>query len=384
MTTAIFLAGGMSFVISFLLTRIIISIAPRIGFVDKPGHRKIHHQPKPLGGGVAIVWTYVLMLLGGGLVFASTDLLGHPIEPLQQGLIQQRPLLFAFVAGILLLHVMGLMDDKRVWGPYLKLSIQLLVTASLVAFAEFYAQSTPSLRLRVLTALDDLTGSSVPSFVITILWIVAITNAFNFLDNMDGLSAGVAVICGTAFMVTALSIGQLFVAGALAVFIGSTLGFLAWNFPPARIFMGDSGSLVLGFILGVLTVRTTYLPVGEELAAGWYAVFVPVIVLALPLYDLIVVSIIRLSRGKSPFVGDTNHFSHRLVARGMSRRTAVLCIYLVTFATSIAAVLLPEVKTTLGACLIFAQTLLVLGVVAILEQHPLPHSSHNDSTGNRS
>ncbi|GIW76682.1 MAG: hypothetical protein KatS3mg104_1745 [Phycisphaerae bacterium] len=148
--------------------------------------------------------------------------------------------------------------------------------------------------------------------------------------------------------------------------------------------MGDSGSLVLGFILGVLTVRTTYLPVGEELAAGWYAVFVPVIVLALPLYDLIVVSIIRLSRGKSPFVGDTNHFSHRLVARGMSRRTAVLCIYLVTFATSIAAVLLPEVKTTLGACLIFAQTLLVLGVVAILEQHPLPHSSHNDSTGNRS
>ncbi|GIW76681.1 MAG: hypothetical protein KatS3mg104_1744 [Phycisphaerae bacterium] len=199
MTTAIFLAGGMSFVISFLLTRIIISIAPRIGFVDKPGHRKIHHQPKPLGGGVAIVWTYVLMLLGGGLVFASTDLLGHPIEPLQQGLIQQRPLLFAFVAGILLLHVMGLMDDKRVWGPYLKLSIQLLVTASLVAFAEFYAQSTPSLRLRVLTALDDLTGSSVPSFVITILWIVAITNAFNFLDNMDGLSAGVAVICGTAF-----------------------------------------------------------------------------------------------------------------------------------------------------------------------------------------
>jgi UDP-GlcNAc:undecaprenyl-phosphate GlcNAc-1-phosphate transferase len=101
---------------------------------------------------------------------------------------------------------------------------------------------------------------------------------------------------------------------------------------------------------------------------------VPVIVLAMPLYDLLVVSAIRISRGKSPFVGDTNHFSHRLVARGMSRRTAVLCIYLVTFATSIAAILLPQVATTFGAMLIFAQTVLVLAVVALLEQHPMPAS----------
>ena len=142
--------------------------------------------------------------------------------------------------------------------------------------------------------------------------------------------------------------------------------------------MGDSGSLVIGFILGVLTIRTTYLPKGTNLAAGWYSVLVPVIVLALPLYDLIVVSIIRIARGKSPFVGDTNHFSHRLVARGMSRRTAVLCLYLVTAATAIAAILLPHVQSTFGAILIFLQTLLVLGVVALLEQHPIAHS--NDSS----
>jgi UDP-GlcNAc:undecaprenyl-phosphate GlcNAc-1-phosphate transferase len=96
-----------------------------------------------------------------------------------------------------------------------------------------------------------------------------------------------------------------------------------------------------------------------------------VIVLALPLYDLIVVSIIRMSRGKSPFVGDTNHFSHRLVARGMSRRTAVLCLYLVTAATSIAAILLPHVNSKAAAILIFCQTILILGVVALLEQHPM-------------
>jgi UDP-GlcNAc:undecaprenyl-phosphate GlcNAc-1-phosphate transferase len=99
-----------------------------------------------------------------------------------------------------------------------------------------------------------------------------------------------------------------------------------------------------------------------------------VIVLALPLYDLLVVSAIRIARGKSPFVGDNNHFSHRLVARGMSRRTAVLCLYLVTAATAISAILLPYVQTTFAACLIFAQTVLVLGVVALLEQHPLPES----------
>ena len=98
--------------------------------------------------------------------------------------------------------------------------------------------------------------------------------------------------------------------------------------------MGDSGSLLLGLVLGVLTIRTTYLPPGADFGAGWYAVFAPVIVLAVPLYDLIVVSVIRLSRGKSPFVGDTNHFSHRLVARGMSKRTAVLCLYLITAATA--------------------------------------------------
>jgi UDP-GlcNAc:undecaprenyl-phosphate GlcNAc-1-phosphate transferase len=136
--------------------------------------------------------------------------------------------------------------------------------------------------------------------------------------------------------------------------------------------MGDAGSLVIGLVLGVLTVRTTFLRPGEEFGAGWYALFAPLIVLAVPLYDLVVVSAIRMSRGKSPFVGDTNHFSHRLVARGMSRRTAVLCIYLVTAATAVAAVILAHAHSSFVAVLVFGQTVLILGVVALLEQHPLP------------
>jgi UDP-GlcNAc:undecaprenyl-phosphate GlcNAc-1-phosphate transferase len=353
------LAGA--FVLSWIVVWAMKRIAPRMGFVDQPGHRKIHHNPKPLGGGVGIFAGVALPLLAG---LAVVNLLPPPeaIDPAYwSGARQQTPLALALLGAMLIMHAMGLIDDRRALGPFVKLLIQLAVTTALVAaFAE----------VRALTFMGY-----VPSIVLTVLWITAVTNAFNFLDNMDGLSAGVAAVCTLAFLLTAISIEQWFVAATLALLLGAVLGFLCFNFPPASIFQGDAGSLVVGFLLGVLTVRTTFLERGEDFASGWYAVFAPVIVLALPLYDLVVVSIIRLSRGKSPFVGDTNHFSHRLVARGMSRRTAVLCLYLITAATSIAAILLPQVQSDFGALLIFAQTLLVLGVVALLEQHPLPSSS---------
>jgi len=129
---------------------------------------------------------------------------------------------------------------------------------------------------------------------------------------------------------------------------------------------------VIGLLLGILTVRTTYLQPGQNLGGGWYEVFAPVIVLAVPLYDLIVVSTIRMLRGQSPFKGDTNHFSHRLVARGMSKRTAVLCLYLVSAATAVAAIILPHVPNTFTACARFRSDGSHSGRVMLLEQHPLP------------
>jgi len=354
--------GGASLVLSFAATYLMIHLAPRIGFVDQPGHRKIHAAPKPLGGGVAIFLAIALPMLAGIVAVWSVRIdplaAGELRAALVGGARQQTPMALTMLGAMLLLHVVGLWDDRKALGPYVKLVVQLAAAVTVVL---------PFSNMRVLTALGPFV-----SLAMTVLWIVAITNAFNFLDNMDGLSSGVAAVCTSAFLVTAVIIEQWFVAATLALLLGALLGFLFWNFPPARIFMGDSGSLVIGFVLGVLTVRTTYLRPGEDLAAGWYSVFAPLIVLAVPLYDLIVVSAIRVARGKSPFVGDTNHFSHRLVARGMSRRTAVLCIYLVTAATAVAAILLPHVKTTLGAILIFCQTILILGVVALLEQHPLP------------
>ncbi|MGA3065626.1 MAG: MraY family glycosyltransferase [Tepidisphaeraceae bacterium] len=367
MTRVILSLIPISFAISWLLTRLMRILSIRIGFTDKPGHRKIHASPKPLGGGIAIYWGFTLPVLIGlfyvnhfdppGFLHASDRLAAY-----WSGARQQTPLALLMIFAALLIHLLGLWDDRKSLGPYFKLIVQLTVVTILVAAAD----------LRALTFLDHaLPFGRWSSIAATVLWIVAVTNAFNFLDNMDGLSAGVASVCATAFLFTTLSIGQWFVAAALALLLGSLLGFLWHNFPPAKIFMGDAGSLVTGLLLGILTVRTTYLPPGAVWANRWYAVFAPVIVLALPLYDLIVVSFLRMLHGKSPFVGDANHFSHRLVARGMSRRTAVLCLYLVSAATSIAAILLPRITGDF-ALLIFLQTLLILAMVALLEQHPLP------------
>jgi UDP-GlcNAc:undecaprenyl-phosphate GlcNAc-1-phosphate transferase len=353
-----------SFVISWCATLVIRRVAPRVGFVDKPGGRKVHANPKPLGGGIAIFLGVALPMFAAVVLLHSRALTDrvHNIDPAYvSGAREHTPLALGLIGAMLAMHLLGLRDDRKALGPYSKLIVQLaVITAFVLAFD-----------CRVLTFLDKSSFGRWPSVVITVLWIGAITNAFNFLDNMDGLSAGIAAVCTSAFLVAALSIQQWFVAAALAMLLGSLLGFLCFNFAPATIFMGDSGSLIIGLMLGVLTVRTTFIPKGTPWASGWYAVFAPVIVLAVPLYDLIVVSILRLMRGKSPFVGDTNHFSHRLVARGMSRRTAVICLYLLTASTSVAAILLPHVSSAF-APLIFVQTLLILGVVGLLEQHPLP------------
>lgn len=362
------------FFLSLIATALVKRAALRIGFVDKPGQRKIHSNPRPLGGGIALFLAITIPLTVALLYvrlnhpprFAWLGTSADALATHWSGIRLQTRVAANLFLAMTAMHLLGLSDDRKAMGAYSKLFIQLAIITLLVIGAD----------LRALTALDSLGLGPIPSIIVTVLWIGAITNAFNFLDNMDGLSAGVAAVATLAFLITALSIGQWFVAAFLALLLGALLGFLVFNFPPASIFMGDSGSLLIGLILGVLTVRTTYLPIRDNqpvsLGAGWYAILAPLIVLAVPLYDLLVVSFLRIRRGKSPFVGDTNHLSHRLVARGMSRRTAVLTIYLITAATSAAAILLPHVRSGFQAALIFIQTLLILGVVMILELHPLP------------
>jgi UDP-GlcNAc:undecaprenyl-phosphate/decaprenyl-phosphate GlcNAc-1-phosphate transferase len=201
---------------------------------------------------------------------------------------------------------------------------------------------------------------------VTVLWVVGLTNSFNMLDNMDGLAASVGLIVALLFAGAQVAVGSLFVPAVMLVVAGALAGFLVHNHWPARLFMGDAGSNFLGFLLGSLTVAGTFTRDDPSLKLSPYGVLAPLLVMAVPLYDMSSVILIRLSEGRSPFLGDRRHFSHRLVARGLTIRQAVWTIDLVTLAGGAGALLLHRLEGP-GACVVAAQTCCLLGVVAILE-----------------
>lgn len=361
-----------------------------------PGQVKFAPRRVPNTGGIGI-FAAIFWVIGAGLVLVQSGGAGwiaeNYVPQLQNylpGLAEQTPGALCLLGALLVLHIVGVVDDRRALGPYTKLIIMAGLAAAMVLLTDS----------RLLTLLDHHAGGAWLSVVVTVLWIVVVTNAFNFLDNMDGLSAGVAAISASSFLVAALALRQWFIAATLAVMVGSLLGFLVFNFPwrtrrvdakngpvgGASVFMGDGGSLVIGFLLAFLTVRITYYtpeeivrliavtregamrhdPTLMPFGGSWYSMFMPVVILAVPLYDFTSVVMIRLSQGKSPFVGDLQHFSHRLVSHGLSQRIAVLVIYGCTAVTSIGGILLAHLDGWPGA-LVFAQTILVLLVIALYE-----------------
>ncbi|MHC4995355.1 MAG: MraY family glycosyltransferase [Planctomycetota bacterium] len=358
MTVAILSLVVLSFAISCPLTWFCRGLGHRLGQLDAPGDRKIHTAPIPATGGIAIFWAIVTpMLLGLGAAAVLPESFWQKLipelVPHLPGIKSQTPLALGIVGCLAALHFMGLIDDRKGMGPWTKLVIQLGAAAVLAIFFE----------VRLLELLDDYVPGA--SIVVTVLWFVVITNAFNFLDNMDGLSGGLAVICGGIFLATALINGQWFVAAPMALLIGAQLGFLVFNFPPASIFMGDGGSLVTGFLMAFGAVRVTYYGGGADV--GWWAVLTPMVVLAIPLYDITSVTLIRISQGKSPLVGDTQHFSHRLVRKGLSRPAAVGLVWACALATGVGGVVLGSLAEW-QAILVIVQTAAVLLVLALLER----------------
>jgi len=351
----IILAAG-SFVVSAALVCIIKKLARQFDFVARPTEGRFHDSIVPLGGGIAIFATIAIFLLGGIaivkflIVPGLLPALGEAVTVHTEGFLAKIPGLLIVIAAAFVLHITGLYDDKKHLGPFVKLFIQLAVGFCAAIFAdvrvEFFIEN------RIITT------------VLSALWIVLIINAFNFLDNMDGLSAGIATIIASTLLVAAVVSGQFFVSALALIVIGALLGFLLFNFPPAGIFMGDSGSMVVGFFVALLSLRTTYYH--EAIGGGFYAVFMPIIVMAVPLYDFVSVTILRISQGKSPFVGDTQHFSHRLKRRGLTDTQTALTLYLATVCTCLGAVVLYQVDLT-GAILVLAQTVLILVIIAILE-----------------
>jgi len=267
---------------------------------------------------------------------------------------ESAPTAMALLTCITALHVMGLVDDRTSLGPAVKFIVQFGTAGVMVIFFD----------VRLLTLLGD-----VPSIIVTTLWIVAITNAINFMDNMDGLAGGVTMIAAALFMVATVLNAQWFIAGTLALVIVPTIDLLRFNFPPGGVFMGDGGTLELGFLLAVLTARTTFYDAADPqfaLGTGWYGLFMPIVVLAVPLYDLVTVTILRLRQGRSPLVGDQQHFSHRLVHRGLSKRGAVIMIWGATAVTGISGIALGKLAPW-QAALVGVQTILVLVVIALFE-----------------
>jgi UDP-GlcNAc:undecaprenyl-phosphate GlcNAc-1-phosphate transferase len=365
------LGGAALFLVAFLISLIGTGMARRfarrLGLMDDPGHRKVHTVATPRNGGIGIFWGIALpLLVGMGVArLMPAELMPQAIADFVKtygnGMRAHMPLAMVLLGATFLIHLLGLADDRKAMAPWPKLLAQVAIALLLVAGGEVLEPGA----FRVLTFLGKpYSVGFFASVIVSVMWIVALTNAFNFLDNMDGLSAGVAFLCAGTFMIAAFFNGQWFIAAMLLTFMGAVLGFLCFNFPPASIFMGDGGSMVLGFLLSALTIRTTYYTPERK----WYSVLMPLFVMAVPLYDLSIVSVLRLSRGRSPMQGDTNHFSHRLTRHGFSKRGAVLVIYALTLAIGITAPLLSRTTDDTSAVLMAVQLLAMLVVIAILER----------------
>ncbi|MGQ0628514.1 MAG: MraY family glycosyltransferase [Phycisphaerales bacterium] len=367
----------LAFVVSLPGVALARGLGRRMGRMDGAGvagQVKAPARSVPNTGGVGIFLGVTLPVLGGLLCarepFSDWAIAWFPaLKAHLPGIRAETTTALVFLTALALVHVLGVIDDRRPLGPWLKLVLMLGTAAGLVL-------ATDS---RLMTMLDGPAGGAWLSVIVTVLWLVVVMNALNFMDNMDGLSAGVAAIAAGCFLAATLQQGQWFVSAALAVVLGSALGFLVFNFPRhaqggATVFMGDGGSLVLGLALGFLTVRTTYVGSGPGFEPGaWYGVLMPLVVLAVPLYDLCSVVVIRVSQGRSPLVGDLQHLSHRLVARGLSRRDAVILIYVLTGLTAIGSITLPSMRPW-QAILLGVQTALVLLALALFEGRAQRHA----------
>jgi UDP-GlcNAc:undecaprenyl-phosphate GlcNAc-1-phosphate transferase len=355
LTLLLLTATGASLLLSVCLTRLAMRVARRLDFVDHPGGHKSHMGATPYGGGSAIFlasWLPTIVLLVLVVTLSGqwmTRLFGEEIAPYVGGLRERAMPTLVILAGGVVLHLLGLFDDFRPLGAFTKLGVMAVVGLLVSGVGG----------LRIAEFLGP-----VVSVLLTTAWIIVVTNAFNFLDNMDGLSAGVACICTAFLVICGLLAGQVLVPGLACIFLGGMLGFLVFNFPPARIFMGDAGSLLIGYMLAVVAILTSYYESGTGQPP--FALAMPLVVLAIPLYDFTSVVVIRLFEGRDPLRGDQRHFSHRLVARGLTRRSAVLTIYLATATTGLGATLLPHAGLR-EAITILALVLMVLLIIAILE-----------------
>jgi UDP-GlcNAc:undecaprenyl-phosphate GlcNAc-1-phosphate transferase len=316
-------AGALIFAVSG--TPIARKLGWQLGIIDQPSARKVHLKPVPRLGGLAIYAAFILALL----IFEDRFHI---------------PQLISILIGATLVSFLGVWDDRWSLHPLLKLVGQI-VAALILVCSGVQVQFLPHPFLNV---------------AVTILWVVGITNALNLLDNMDGLSGGVGAVAAAFFLLLAAMNGQYLVGGLAAAIVGACLGFLIYNFNPATIFMGDTGSLFLGFILAALGIKLRF-PDRPDIVT-W---MVPVIVLGLPVLDTTLVVISRLGRGIPIYRGGKDHVSHRLVAMGLTKREAVLILYLVCGALGVLAIFITQASVLEGY--VIGGAIALIGLLALVK-----------------
>jgi UDP-GlcNAc:undecaprenyl-phosphate GlcNAc-1-phosphate transferase len=264
-------------------------VALKLGIIDQPAARKVHTTPIPRFGGIAMYVAVVAALVVFRQRFRFDQLV-------------------SILLGATWVSFLGVWDDR--WGlrPILKLGGQV-VAAIILIVTDVQVQLLPW---------------QVLNWTLTVVWVIGLTNAINFLDNMDGLSGGIAAIASAFFLLLAVQNGQYLVGGLSAALLGASIGFLVYNFNPASIFMGDTGSLFLGFMLAALGIKLRF--PGNTDAITW---MVPIIVLGVPIFDTTLVVFSRIRRGLHPVTPGKDHTSHRLLSIGFTQREAVMSLYLV-------------------------------------------------------
>ncbi|MGI6685695.1 MAG: glycosyltransferase family 4 protein [Bacillota bacterium] len=315
-----------AFFIAFVLTPVMMKIAIRIGAVDKPNERKVHKGTITRIGGVAI--------FGG---FIAGALLMQELSFQAWGLL---------ISGTMIM-VLGLVDDIRGISPKMKLLGQVSAALIVVYFG---------VEVKFITNpfTGDIASLGILSIPVTVFWVTGMSNAVNLIDGLDGLAAGVSGIAAVTLAVVAWTQGM-FETVYLALFLAAAaLGFLKFNFHPAKLFMGDCGSLFLGFVLGVLAIM------GLTKGATIISLFIPVIILGIPILDTFFAIIRRFTNNKPIFEADKGHLHHRLLEMGLSHKQTVLVIYAITFLLGSSAVLLTMLTTAQSVLILIGITIVIL------------------------
>ncbi len=339
-----------AFAFSFAATPIVYRLAFKIGAVDVPRDgRRMHKKPIPRLGGLAIIFGFTVALCCFGQMTRS---------------------LTAILAGSAIIAVMGVVDDCKNLDAKLKFAIQIIAALIVIVGG--------NVRITVFTNPNIFSDSAylvLPwwlSGIVSVLWIVFITNAVNFIDGLDGLAAGVSAIMSVSLVFIAVRIGEYSVAVVGLAIMGACFGFLPFNFNPAKIFMGDTGSTFLGFILASLSIQGVF----KSYAVISFAV--PILILGLPLFDAMFAMIRRIYHGQSPMQADRGHLHHRLIDMGFSQKQTVFILYAISGVLGLTSVILAE-SGTLRALILLICVLIFLFIEGFMH---LP-SANEDNTENK-